>query len=197
MVFWASRMARFDFFGALVDDEGGFFRAEGLDRGQKQGGPLGGGQGPQPVFRGFAGLAVGGLVIMLGAGLPDGMEQPVKAHPGRHPFGQALIARQKRRQRGPDMGVPAGLGTGQGPGVAAQIGQVRRKGLRHAHGKGSFGPNRKAQKRNLRQPKKFPSCRNHREIGTFGTLGRARMGSVDRLTRALPGRQTAYRIWCG
>src|SRR6185369_2339170 len=37
------------------------------------------------------------------------------------------------------MGVPRCLRTCQRPGIAAQIGQVWRKGLRHAHEKGSFG----------------------------------------------------------
>src|SRR3981189_194104 len=52
------------------------------------------------------------------------------------------------------MGVPAHLGSRQGPGIAAQIGKMRRKSLRHAHGKAPSAQ-RKAQGRNLRQPKKF------------------------------------------
>ena len=51
MVFWASRMARFDLLGAFVHDEGGFLQAEGFHRGQQQGGPLGGRQGSQAAFR--------------------------------------------------------------------------------------------------------------------------------------------------
>ena len=41
-------------------------------------------------FSRFSGLlggpGIGGLVIMLGAGLPDGMEQPVQARPGAAPL---------------------------------------------------------------------------------------------------------------
>src|SRR6185312_7654645 len=42
----------FDLFRALVQDEGGFFQAEGLDRGQQQGGALVGGQAAQARFGG-------------------------------------------------------------------------------------------------------------------------------------------------
>src|SRR5471030_2197659 len=46
------------------------------------------------------------------AGLPDGMEQAVQAHPRRHPLHKALPSLQKRRQGGADMGIPAGLRPG-------------------------------------------------------------------------------------
>jgi hypothetical protein len=70
------------------------------------------------------------------------------------------------------MGVTAGLGPGQGPGIAAQIRKVRRKGLRNTH---EMAPS--AQKEKLRtgtyaSTKSSLACRNHREIYTFGTLGR-------------------------
>jgi hypothetical protein len=120
----------FDLFRALPDDESGFFQAEGLHRGQKQGRPLGCGEGFQPAFRGFAAGNLGSLVKMLGTRLPDGVEQTIKAHAGGDPLHKALISRQKCRQGGTDMGIPAGLRSGQGPGIAAQIGKMRRKGLR-------------------------------------------------------------------
>jgi hypothetical protein len=76
----------FDLFGAFINDEGGLFQAEGLDGGQQQGSPLGGRQRLEARFRGLAaGAGLGCLVEMLGAGLPDGVEQAIQADPGGGP----------------------------------------------------------------------------------------------------------------
>jgi len=151
-------MAGFDLFGAFVQDEGGFLQAEGLDGGQQQGCALVGRQGLQAGFGAFAGADTLGLVVivvMLGPRFPDGVEEAVQPHPGRHPFDKALIPRQKCGQGGTDMGVPAGLGSRQGPGVAAQVRQVRRKGLRHAHGMAPSAQNKSSDKE-LTSTKKVP-----------------------------------------
>src|SRR5579872_3299932 len=109
---------------------------------------------------------------MLGAGLPDGVKQPVKPHAGRHPLGKPLISRHKRRQRGAHMGVAAGLGPGQGAGVSAQVRQVRRKGLRNAHGMAPSARKEKLRKGTYASQKSSVACRNHSDIRTFGTWGR-------------------------
>jgi len=54
--------------------------------------------------------------------------------PGGDPLDKCFLALQKCGQGSTDMGIPAGLRSGQGSGIAAQIGQMRRKGLRHGHG---------------------------------------------------------------
>ena len=139
----------FDLVRGLIQDEGGFLQAEGLDGGQQQGGPLVGRKGLQAGFRALAGthtLAFVVVVIMLRPRFPDGVEDAVQPHPGRHPLDKALIPRQKRGQGGAHMGVPAALGPGQGPGIAAQIRQVRRKGLRHAHGLAPSAQNKSSDK---------------------------------------------------
>src|SRR5215469_8361695 len=84
------------------------------------------------------------------------MKQPVKSHPGWHPLGKRLFSRQERRQGGANMGVAAGLGPGQCPGVATQIRKVRRKGLRDAHEMAPSARKKKSSGEELTPEKKVP-----------------------------------------
>jgi hypothetical protein len=49
---------------------------------------------------------------MFGAGLPDGVEEAIKADPGGDALQQAVITGQKGGQGRADMGVAAALGSG-------------------------------------------------------------------------------------
>jgi hypothetical protein len=49
---------------------------------------------------------------------------------------------------------------------------MRRQDLGHAHAKGSFGPKEKLREGTYASQKSSLASRNHREIRTFGTLGR-------------------------
>ena len=75
------------------------------------------------------------LVFQLRTGGgPDGVEDMVESHAGSHFGGQLPLAGGQGLQRDTDVVVARRLIAGQGPGVAPDVGQVRRKAGQQAHG---------------------------------------------------------------
>ena len=182
---------RFDLVRRGIKNGGRFLKTERLDCRQKQGRALGGGQRLQPAFGASAGGIVWGFLIDLARGAgPDRVEQPVESNP-RWDFGvQCLLAAQKCRKGGADIGVAARLRARQSPSIAAEKGKMGREGLRHAVesslliwvflAKLSFG----TQPRPKKFPRSEPSWAEHFALsGTRLPLAALAWGSDQRRWR--------------
>ena len=140
----------------------------------------------------LAGPGVGGFVIMLGPGLPDGMEQPVKAHPGRHPFGQCSDRPPEGPSGRPGHGRPRWPGTRSGPGHSGADRADAAQGFATCSWKGSFGQIEKLRTGTYASPKSSLACRNHSRKRDVWNLGKGTWhGVVWSATRTLPAAETA------
>jgi len=114
-------------------DLGGFGRGEALKRRQQEGLTRARGDAHQAARGVVAGLQAAGVLQPGARGGPDGVEDMIEGHAGRHFRGQLALAGGEGFQRDADIVVAGGLIAGQRAGVTADVGQMRRKAGQQAH----------------------------------------------------------------